>query len=83
MKDMKKKCCHKNCLTQELTKEEVKRHRKRFWKKDEERQRSYLLQYFEVCPRRDDGTIQFLLGDTGKAICRKAWLTALRVSNGR
>lgn len=78
--DTRKRCCPKNCLSELLSEGEVTILRDRFWQRDEEAQRSYILQYFEMFLNHD-GALEFNL--KGQVICRNAWLTALKISNGR
>jgi len=68
------------CLKNILTEEDVKIARKKFWQRDQEDQRSYILQYFEMFLLHN-GTLEFSI--KGTVVCRNAWLTTHKISNGR
>ncbi len=57
--------------------------REAFWKKDENKQREYILDFFFMHALKSSGHQMFLYVVAGKEVCNKAWIESHAISRWR
>ncbi|KXJ18305.1 hypothetical protein AC249_AIPGENE23463 [Exaiptasia diaphana] len=77
-------CCKANKCMKAFETEEIKKWRKPFWEKSQDKQRQYLLNAFALSLyySRETHQRRFSFSVNGKAVCHNAWYKILGISHG-
>ena len=78
-----KKCCQNECLTRILSDQDITETREKFFKKTLKKQGKWLMNFFEISQRVENGRPTFDYFVKHKKVCQKAWLLSYGISNGR
>ena len=78
-------CCSNKCLSNgtHITRADITLTRQRFWKQDEQSQRSYILNFFYTNVSMSSGKKEYVYLIEGKKVCTTAWLRCHGISKWR